>query len=155
MEAQNKSEMNSNPDHKCIHCGSRDLVYSEQAQGFGAGKAIAGAVVFGPLGLVAGAINKNKMHVIVRCNSCLQTFTAAEMLEPERLKKKEDENKNFIAKAGPKEFIGFSVIAAFPFAGVSYLFLSGLSFGARYLMAMGLMIVMLFIQKKRVQKQNQ
>lgn len=67
--------------HACIHCGSTDLSYSENKQGFGAGKALLGAVVFGPLGLVAGAINRNRSEVLVRCNRCFKQFTAEKMVD--------------------------------------------------------------------------
>jgi len=70
--------------HACIHCGSTELSFSDDKQGFGAGKALLGAVAFGPLGLFAGAINKNKRHAHIRCNSCLKIFSADQMLKAEQ-----------------------------------------------------------------------
>lgn len=48
----------------CPKCGSSDITGG--TKGFGAGKAAAGLVVAGPVGLAAGAIGKNKAM-----NSCM------------------------------------------------------------------------------------
>lgn len=66
--------------HRCIHCGSGDLTFSDEKQGFGIGKAFAGAVVLGPLGLLAGGINRKKSTVMVRCGACLKQFSGDEMI---------------------------------------------------------------------------
>jgi hypothetical protein len=57
---------------KCIKCGSSNLTFeSSGKQGFGAKKALAGVVLLGPLGLFAGAINKNKQNkAIAVCQDC-------------------------------------------------------------------------------------
>jgi hypothetical protein len=39
-----------------------------------------GAVALGPLGLLAGAINRKKSRVLVRCNRCFKQFDASEMV---------------------------------------------------------------------------
>lgn len=71
--------------HAGIHGGSTNLSYSDDKQGFGAGKAIAVALVFGPIGLGAGVlINRKRRHVHVRCNGCFQVFTADKLLAVER-----------------------------------------------------------------------
>ena len=75
------------PGHVCIHCGSTNLSYADEKQGFGAGKAVVGALMFGPLGLLGGAIGSRKRHVHVRCNACLKTFTADKMLAHEKSQK--------------------------------------------------------------------
>ena len=69
------------PPRKCIHCGSTELTYSDEKQGLGAGKAFLGAVAIGPLGLLAGAINRKKSRVLVRCNHCFKQFEAGKLLE--------------------------------------------------------------------------
>lgn len=74
-------------EHACIYCGSKDLSYADEKQGFGAGKAVAGAIFFGPLGLAAGAINRKKTSVLVRCNRCLKHFDGQKMLEHANRKK--------------------------------------------------------------------
>jgi hypothetical protein len=66
--------------HVCIHCGATDLTFAEDRQGFGAGKAFVGAMALGPYGLLAGAINRKKSRVLVRCNRCFKQFDAAEMV---------------------------------------------------------------------------
>lgn len=71
------------PTRRCVHCGSEALEYSEDKQGFGVGKALVGAVVFGPLGLLAGGINRNKRTVYVRCNSCFKIYSAMDLLKAE------------------------------------------------------------------------
>lgn len=50
----------------CPKCKSPHVYVSEQ--GFGLGKAIAGVLLTGPLGLLAGAINKNKLYC--QCLKC-------------------------------------------------------------------------------------
>ena len=67
---------------RCPRCGSEDV--SGGTQGFGAGKAVVGAVVAGPLGLAAGAINKNKVT-----NSCM---TCGHRWQPEKPKLPAQEN---------------------------------------------------------------
>ena len=55
---------------KCPKCGSVSL--SAQKKGFGIGKAVVGAAVAGPLGLIAGNINAKK--VWVTCLNCGKKF---------------------------------------------------------------------------------
>ena len=56
------------PDNqaRCPKCGSTSL--SVDRKGFGYGKAVAGAVIAGPIGLLAGGIGANK--TMVTCMSC-------------------------------------------------------------------------------------
>lgn len=58
---------------KCPKCNSIEITTG--SQGFGAGKAVVGAVAVGPLGLVAGAVGKNK--TMNRCGSCGNTWNPA------------------------------------------------------------------------------
>lgn len=53
-------------DVKCSKCGSDQLTANKK--GFSTGKAVAGAVLTGGIGLAAGAIGSNK--VIVTCLKC-------------------------------------------------------------------------------------
>lgn len=71
-----KSETNNsnNDDTKirCPKCGSEQLTSNKK--GFGAGKALAGGMIAGPLGLFAGAIGKNKIEIT--CLKCGNRFKA-------------------------------------------------------------------------------
>lgn len=55
---------------KCPRCGSTSL--SGGKQGFGVGKAVAGAVLLGGVGLLAGGIGANK--TVVTCMNCGYKF---------------------------------------------------------------------------------
>jgi len=55
---------------KCPKCGSTSL--SGRKQGFGLGKAVAGAVLLGGVGLLAGGIGANK--TVVTCLNCGYKF---------------------------------------------------------------------------------
>lgn len=55
---------------KCPVCGSTSLTCNKQ--GFGIGKAVVGAVIAGPYGLLAGGIGANKQ--IVTCLNCGNKF---------------------------------------------------------------------------------
>lgn len=55
---------------KCPKCGSTSL--SGGKQGFGVGKAVAGAVLLGGVGLLAGGIGANK--TVVTCMNCGYKF---------------------------------------------------------------------------------
>lgn len=57
---------------KCPRCGSNQI--SANKKGFSAGKAVAGAVVAGPIGAAAGAIGKDK--VMITCLSCGEEWQA-------------------------------------------------------------------------------
>lgn len=55
---------------KCPHCGSTSLFGNKK--GFGIGKAVVGAALFGPLGLAAGSIGSKKVQVT--CLKCGKKF---------------------------------------------------------------------------------
>lgn len=57
---------------RCPRCGSTSL--SGNKKGFGIGKAVVGAALVGPLGLVAGNIGSKK--VLVTCLKCGKKFKA-------------------------------------------------------------------------------
>ena len=55
---------------KCSKCGSTSLIGNKK--GFGIGKALIGACVIGPIGLVAGNFRAKK--VVVTCMNCGHQF---------------------------------------------------------------------------------
>ena len=59
---------------KCPKCGSTQL--SANKKGFGVGKAAAGAILTGPVGLLAGGIGSNK--ILVTCMGCSFQFKPEE-----------------------------------------------------------------------------
>ena len=60
----------------CPHCGSSQLVANKK--GFGAGKALTGAVLTGGVGLLAGFIGSGKVKVT--CLKCGCTWKPGELL---------------------------------------------------------------------------
>lgn len=82
---------------KCPKCGSENCVANKK--GFGAGKAAAGYVVAGPLGLAAGAIGGSKVRIT--CLDCGYTYKAGEYkkeLEEFEFRKKAEEAPPFTLK---------------------------------------------------------
>ena len=71
----------------CPKCGSDQL--SANKKGFGAGKAIAGAVVTGGVGLLAGFIGSRKIYVT--CLACGHQWTL--LIEQERKAKAKREKR--------------------------------------------------------------
>jgi tellurium resistance protein TerD len=51
---------------KCPQCGSTQIAAGKK--GFGLGKAIGGGLLLGPVGLLGGAIGKNK--IVITCLKC-------------------------------------------------------------------------------------
>ena len=66
--------MKTNKEHKiyCPTCGQSEITANKK--GFSGGQAVAGAVLLGPLGLVAGAIGSSKVKIT--CLSCGFEFKA-------------------------------------------------------------------------------
>lgn len=55
--------------NKCPNCGSLKFFKVAKGKGgFSTGKAVAGAVAFGPLGLVAGGLGKKRVAKL--CDKC-------------------------------------------------------------------------------------
>jgi predicted RNA-binding Zn-ribbon protein involved in translation (DUF1610 family) len=54
----------------CPHCGSTQITANKK--GFSAGKAIAGDLLLGPVGLLAGTAGRNK--IIITCLNCGQQW---------------------------------------------------------------------------------
>ena len=55
---------------KCPYCGSSSYTYEKK--GFSGGKALAGAALLGPYGLLAGTMGSN--NSLKRCNVCGRTY---------------------------------------------------------------------------------
>jgi hypothetical protein len=53
---------------RCKHCGSTSVWAETQHKSFSGGKAVAGAVLFGPIGAAAGFIGKDKKGYM--CHAC-------------------------------------------------------------------------------------
>ncbi|MFC2106442.1 hypothetical protein ACFLS0_06810 [Candidatus Bipolaricaulota bacterium] len=58
----------------CPKCGSSQLTAGKK--GFGLGKAAAGGLLLGPIGLLGGAIGKNK--VMITCLNCGHQWKAGQ-----------------------------------------------------------------------------
>ena len=80
----------------CPHCGSSQLVANKK--GFGAGKALTGAVLTGGVGLLAGFIGSGKVKVT--CLKCGKKWNPGELLTKskkemiEEMRKKSAETNN-------------------------------------------------------------
>jgi hypothetical protein len=81
---------------KCPKCQSEQITGGKQ--GFGAGKAVIGAVVAGPIGIAAGAINKNKS--INSCMACGHQWNPAAALHAMKVKKNAQKVQKNIGKPG-------------------------------------------------------
>ena len=69
-EQLNQQKKQYESQAKCPRCGSISLSYNKK--GYGVGKAVAGALVFGGIGLLAGGIGANQ--AIVTCLKCGYKF---------------------------------------------------------------------------------
>jgi|GEM_PF-2627672 hypothetical protein len=78
----------------CPNCGSSQLVANKK--GFGAGKALTGAVLTGGIGLLAGFIGSGKVKVT--CLKCGCKWNPGELLTKEQKDEKENYVKEKIAK---------------------------------------------------------
>lgn len=67
--------MEENDKLYCPHCGSQQLTANKK--GFGVGKAAAGAILTGGVGLLAGFIGSGKVKVT--CLKCGQTMSAGQL----------------------------------------------------------------------------
>ena len=85
----------------CPYCGSSQL--SANKKGFGAGKALTGAVLTGGIGLLAGFIGSG--NVKITCLKCGKVLKPGELtttpLSNEQIRKKEkQENRDLLIKVG-------------------------------------------------------
>lgn len=69
----------------CPNCGSSQLVANKK--GFGAGKALTGAILAGGIGLLAGFINSGKVKVT--CLKCGCKWNPGQLLTKEQKEEKE------------------------------------------------------------------
>lgn len=69
MYSENSNEV------KCPICGSHMISPIEKKKGFGVGKALFGAVLVGPVGLLAGAIGSQKTTLKCGCMKCGHVWT--------------------------------------------------------------------------------
>ena len=53
---------------RCRFCGSQSLTQDTEHKNFSAGKAVAGAVILGPIGAMGGFVGKDKSGY--RCAEC-------------------------------------------------------------------------------------
>ncbi|MGL4655186.1 MAG: hypothetical protein ACRCWM_04770 [Sarcina sp.] len=65
-----KEQIKDDEVPSCSKCGSKHI--TAQKQGFGIGKAVVGVVALGPVGSLAGGINKNKIELT--CLKCGHKF---------------------------------------------------------------------------------
>jgi len=102
---------------RCPKCGSDQITANKK--GFGVGKAIAGDVLLGPVGMLAGGVGRNK--VLITCLSCGKQFKPGEDLKSE-LEKKEQ------AKGMLETKFGRIFLAIFLILFLAFLIWAGLSF---------------------------
>ena len=67
----NSSQDNYEDDVKCPLCGSKSL--TANTKGFGLGKAAAGGLILGPVGLLGGFLGSRKVKVT--CIKCGHSWT--------------------------------------------------------------------------------
>lgn len=73
----------------CPHCGSSQLVANKK--GFGAGKAVTGAILTGGIGLLAGFIGSGKVKVT--CLKCGKQWNPGELLTSPLTKEEKENNE--------------------------------------------------------------
>jgi len=69
-ESKNPVVLDPDIEIRCPHCGSNQI--SVNKKGFGLGKAVGGALLLGPLGLMGGFVGQNKM--LFSCLKCAGTW---------------------------------------------------------------------------------
>ena len=74
---------------QCPKCGSNQLHASKK--GFSGKKAVAGAVLTGGVGLLAGTIGSNKIQIT--CLACGRTFKPGDKPKPQLTKEQIEKNK--------------------------------------------------------------
>lgn len=110
LREQSKSPLSAKgePELFCPKCGSNSL--SANKKGFGLGKAAAGAVLLGPVGLLGGLIGSGTIKVT--CLSCGEVFEPGQLIgrpppkshfkTPEEIKKEKAEAEDAAKAAGAK-----------------------------------------------------
>lgn len=102
---QSTPTSNSEDLLKCPKCGSTQLTSNKK--GFSGGKAVAGAVLTGGIGLLAGTIGSG--NVEITCLKCGTRFKAGEY---HKEKKKYDEERAFYQRSakGQESFVGITIV---------------------------------------------
>lgn len=72
-----KEQIKEDEAPRCSKCGNKHI--TAQKQGFGIGKAVVGFVALGPVGSLAGGINKNKIELT--CLKCGHKFKIKRQLQ--------------------------------------------------------------------------
>ncbi len=93
---------------KCPKCGSEQITADKK--GFSGGKALAGAVLTGGVGLLAGTIGSNK--ILLTCLSCGHQFKPGEAQDAIKLKKQQEKEAQAKAMKSPAFWVFFIVIMA-------------------------------------------
>ncbi len=99
----------------CPHCGSSQLVANKK--GFGAGKAVAGALLTGGVGLLAGFIGSGKVKVT--CLKCGCKWNAGELRTTPLPPKKEVINNTNAEEDGCATALGVIVVIAIIIFGIA------------------------------------
>jgi DNA-directed RNA polymerase subunit RPC12/RpoP len=86
-----------NNEIKCPQCGSTQL--SADKKGFSGKKAVAGAVLTGGIGVLAGTIGSNK--ILLSCLSCGKQFQPGNDLDAINEKTKQQQIKNEKIRSSP------------------------------------------------------
>lgn len=60
---------------KCPKCGSTMVSPIASKKGFRYGRALLGAMLFGPIGLLAGTVGTGKVKIRCGCMNCGHTWT--------------------------------------------------------------------------------
>lgn len=99
----------------CPHCGSSQLVANKK--GFGAGKALTGAVLTGGIGLLAGFVGSGKVKVT--CLKCGQQWSPGQLRTTPLSKDEIENNKSTDTTINLIAFVGMFIIMLFCIATCS------------------------------------
>lgn len=127
-----------NTEIRCPKCHSKNLHVDKK--GFSGGKALAGALTVGALGLLAGTIGSNNIEVT--CLNCGKKFNPIREAQRTRDQKFQEE----MSKSNPVGMVILSICIAI---SVSLLFVSGVSIWWSVLLFFAAIIIPLFTKNKK------